>query len=102
MLKSAPLSCVNAIMGEAKRIGIVQPTGTSYGITSDPIREYSHDSLMAAVLFSVKEPWRAIKVYQDSCDMQDCKAGAQWGYLARGVAPERGLTVTEGTSHRLL
>ena len=28
--------------------------------------------------------------------IDDFKAGAQWGCLARGVAPERGLTVTEG------
>ena len=78
LLKSAPSSCVEAIGGEAKRMDSVQPTVTSCGITSDPIRECSNDSQMAAVQFSIKEPWREIAVYQNDCDVQDCN-----GYVQR-------------------
>jgi len=78
MPKSAPLGCVEAIVREAKRMDSVQPTVIGYGITSDPIRGCSYDSLMAAVQLSIKEPWRMIEVDQTGCDVQDCN-----GYVQR-------------------
>jgi len=77
MPKSAPLSCVEAIVREAKRMDSTQPTTISYGTTSDPIRECSYDSLMAAVQLSIKEPWRVIDVDQTGCDVQDCDGFVQ-------------------------
>jgi len=49
MPKTAPLSSVEAFVREAKSMEGVQPTTVGYGITSDPIRECSYDSLFAAV-----------------------------------------------------
>merc|ERR1711992_505873 len=78
MPKSAPLSCVEAIVREAKRMDSVRPTIIGYGITSDPIRDVSYDDLFAAAQLTVKEPWRAINVEQSGCDVQDCN-----GYVQR-------------------
>merc|ERR1719330_1289268 len=49
-----------------------QPSTVGYGITSDPIRDISYDSLFAAVGISIKEPWRAIEVEQAGCSVEDC------------------------------
>merc|ERR1719411_2225831 len=78
MAKSAPLSSVEAFVREAKRMEGVQPTTVGYGITSDPIRECSYDSLFAAVAIAIKEPWRAIEVEQVGCSVEDCQ-----GYTLR-------------------
>merc|ERR550532_260467 len=78
MLKSAPLSSVEAFVREAKRMDGVQPTIVGYGITSDPIRDCSYDSLFAAVELAVKEPWRAIEVNQAGCSIESCQ-----GYFLR-------------------
>merc|ERR1719150_3307917 len=78
MPKSAPLSPVGAFVREAKNMDGVQPTTVGYGITSDPIRECSYDSLFAAVEISIKEPWRAIEVEQVGCSIEDCQ-----GYTLR-------------------
>ena len=72
MPKSAPLASVEAFVREAQRKDGAQPTTVSYGITSDPIREVSYDSLFAAVDLSIKEPWRAIDVDQAGCSVEDC------------------------------
>merc|ERR1719346_619547 len=72
MPKSAPLGSVEAFVREAKRMEGVQPTTVGYGITSDPIRDASFDSLFAAVGLSIKEPWRVIDVDQAGCSVQDC------------------------------
>merc|ERR1719492_505255 len=72
MPKSAPLGSVDAFVREAKRMEGVQPTTVGYGITSDPIRDASFDSLFAAVNLSIKEPWRVIEVDQAGCSVQDC------------------------------
>merc|ERR1711963_1202195 len=72
MPKSATLSSVEAFVREAKLMDGVQPTIVGYGITSDPIRECSYDSLFAAVGIAIKEPWRAIEVEQASCSVEDC------------------------------
>merc|ERR1712242_309800 len=56
----------------------MQPTTVGYGITSDPIRECSYDSLFAAVEIAIKEPWRAIEVEQAGCSVEDCQ-----GYTLR-------------------
>merc|ERR1719232_2249475 len=71
MPKSAPLSSVEAFVREAKRMDGVQPTTVGYGITSDPIRECSYDSLLAAVQLAIKEPWRAIEVDQAGCSVEE-------------------------------
>merc|ERR1712241_1015550 len=78
MPKSAPLSSVEAFVREARRMDGVQPTTVGYGITSDPVRECSYDSLFAAVELAVKEPWRAIEVEQAGCTVEDCQ-----GYVLR-------------------
>merc|ERR1712127_133735 len=72
MPKSAPRGSVDSFVREAKRMEGVQPTIVGYGITSDPIRNLSFDSLFAAVDLSIKEPWRVIDVDQAGCSVQDC------------------------------
>jgi len=49
-----------------------QPTTVGYGITSDPIRNLSYDSLFAAVDISIKEPWRVLDVDQTGCSSTAC------------------------------
>merc|ERR1719346_284397 len=78
MPKSAPLSTVEAFVKEASRMEGAKPTTVGYGITSDPIRECSYDSLFAAVGIAIKEPWRAIEVDQAGCSVEDCS-----GYILR-------------------
>jgi len=73
MPQSAPLSSVEAFVSEAKRMEGVTPTTVGYGITSDPVRECSYDSLFAAVELAVKEPWRAIEVDQAGCSIESCQ-----------------------------
>merc|ERR1711884_509551 len=60
------------------RMDGVQPVTVGYGITSDPVRECSYDSLFAAAELAVKEPWRAIEVEQAGCSVQNCQ-----GYTLR-------------------
>merc|ERR1719461_2278872 len=72
MPKSAPLGSVDAFVREAKRMEGMQLTTVGFGITSDPIRDASFDSLFAAVGLSIKEPWRVIEVDQAGCSVQDC------------------------------
>merc|ERR1711963_977426 len=72
MPKSAPLSSVEAFVREAKLVDGMQPTTVGFGITSDPIRDCSYDSLFAAAELSIKEPWRAIDVDQAGCSVEDC------------------------------
>jgi hypothetical protein len=72
MPKSAPLGSVDAFVREAKLMEGAQPTTVGYGITSDPIRDLSYDSLFAAVDLSIKEPWRVIDVDQAGCSVEDC------------------------------
>merc|ERR1712241_748950 len=71
-------STVEAFAREAKNMDGTQPTTVGYGITSDPIRECSYDSLFAAVEIAIKEPWRAIEVEQVGCSIEDCQ-----GYTLR-------------------
>merc|ERR1712242_624645 len=78
MPKSAPLGSVDAFVKEAQLKDGAQPTTVGYGITSDPIRGVSYDSLFAAVDLSIKEPWRAIDVDQAGCSIEDCS-----GYTLR-------------------
>merc|ERR1712127_15071 len=78
MPKSAPLSSVEAFVREAKKMDGMQPTTVGYGITSDPIRDCSYDSLWSAVALSIKEPWRAVQVEQAGCSVEDCQ-----GYTLR-------------------
>merc|ERR1719418_282625 len=78
MPKTAPMSSVEAFVREAKNMDGTQPTTVGYGITSDPIRECSYDSLFAAVEIAIKEPWRAIEVEQVGCSIEDCQ-----GYTLR-------------------
>merc|ERR1719497_266929 len=72
MPKTGPLGSVEAFVREAKRMEGSQPSTVGYGITSDPIRDISYDSLFAAVGISIKEPWRAINVDQAGCSVEDC------------------------------
>merc|ERR1711963_1099574 len=78
MPKSAPLSSVEAFVREAKLVDGMQPTTVGFGITSDPIRDCSYDSLFAAAEIAIKEPWRAIEVEQAGCSVEDCQ-----GYILR-------------------
>jgi len=72
MVKSAPLGAVEGFVREATRMEGAKPTTVSYGITSDPIRNISYDTLFAAVDLSIKEPWRVIGVDQAACSVEDC------------------------------
>merc|ERR1712117_321236 len=78
MDKSVPLASVEAFVREASRMEGERPTTIGYGITSDPIRDCSYDSLFAAAGLSIKEPWRAIEVEQAGCSLEDCQ-----GYTLR-------------------
>merc|ERR1712117_268152 len=72
MPKAAVLGTVDAFVREATSMQGAQPTTVGYGITSDPIRDLSYDSLFAAVDISIKEPWKVIDVDQAGCSVQDC------------------------------
>merc|ERR1712073_116025 len=72
MPKAAVLGTVDAFVREATSMQGAQPTTVGYGITSDPIRDLSYDSLFAAVDLSIKEPWRVIDVDQTGCSFEDC------------------------------
>merc|ERR1712241_577168 len=78
MPKAAVLGTVDSFVREASRMEGAQPTTVGYGITSDPIRDLSYDSLFAAVGLSIKEPWRVIDVDQAGCSVEDCN-----GYTLR-------------------
>jgi len=78
MPRSAVLGCVEAIVREARRLDGARPATVGYGLTSDPVRGPSYDSIFAAVALSVKEPWRVMDVDQGSCDVRDCE-----GYVQR-------------------
>merc|ERR550532_3258900 len=78
MDKSVPLSSVEAFVREASRMEGSQPSVIGYGITSDPVRECSYDSLFAAVGIAIREPWRAVEVDQASCSIEECP-----GYIVR-------------------
>jgi len=69
---------VEAFVQEARRMDVSKPTTVGYGITSDPIRDCSYDSVLAAVEIAIKEPWRAIEVDQTGCSIEDCQ-----GYTLR-------------------
>merc|ERR1711884_137304 len=91
MEKSTALASVEAFVREASRMEGTKPTFVGYGITSDPIRECSYDSLFAAVAISIKEPWRVIEFDQTSCSLQDCQ-----GFMLRKMKLKAtGETVTE-------
>merc|ERR550525_1464506 len=72
MPKAAVLGTVDSFVRGATRIEGEQPTTVSYGITSDPIRDLSYDSIFAAVDISIKEPWRVLNVDQTGCSFEDC------------------------------
>merc|ERR1712117_90343 len=72
MPKAAVLGTVDAFVREATSMQGAQPTTVGYGITSDPIRDLSYDSLFAAVDISIKEPWRVLDVDQTGCSFEDC------------------------------
>ena len=72
MPKAAVLGTVDSFVREATRMEGEQPTTVGYGITSDPIRDLSYDSLFAAVDISIKEPWRVLDVDQTGCSFEDC------------------------------
>jgi len=72
MPKAAALGSVDSFVQAAKRSEGAQPTRVGYGITSDPIRDVSYDSLVVAVNLSIKEPWRVIDVDQAGCSVEDC------------------------------
>ena len=52
---------------------VTKPTTVGYGITSDPIRSCSYDSLFSAVQWAITEPWRAVEVDQTGCSIEDCQ-----------------------------
>merc|ERR1712209_282125 len=72
MPKAAVLGTVDSFVREATRMEGEQPTTVGYGITSDPIRDLSYDSLFAAVDISIKEPWRVLDVDQTGCSSTAC------------------------------
>ena len=72
MPKSAPLSSVEAFVRETSRMDGAKPTAVGYGVTSDPIRGCSYDSLFTDVEVAIKEPWRATEVDQAGSSIEDC------------------------------
>lgn len=94
MPKSAPLSSFESFVREATRMDGVKPAVVGYGVTSDPIRDCSFDSLLAAVDISIKEPWQVLDVEQAGSSMEDCQ-----GYTVRKMKLKRtGELVTERIS----
>merc|ERR1719361_86561 len=83
MPKSAPLGSVDAFVKEAQLKDGAQPTTVGYGITSDPIRGVSYDSLFAAVDLSIKEPWRAINEEIGTVTYNKCDASGKPGDVER-------------------
>jgi len=71
MPRGAPLETVDAFVTEAKRMGGAAPTIIGYGMTSDPIREVSYDSLFAAIQTSIRQPWTTINVDQANVNVKD-------------------------------
>merc|ERR1719330_1601845 len=71
MPKSAPLSSVEAFVQEARRMDASKPSIVGYGITSDPIRSCSYDSLLSAAQLAIKEPWRVIEVDPTGCSIEE-------------------------------
>jgi len=90
MPRAAPLGAVDGFVREAKRMESTPPTIIGYGITSDPIRECSYDSLFVAIQTAIRQPWKAIAVDQDSVEIKECT-----GYV------ERRMTLT-ATKERVL
>jgi len=72
MPRGAPLTAVESYVREAKLMDTAPPTTIGYGITSDPITDCAYDSIFAAVEKSIKQPWLAIDVDKDSCEVKDC------------------------------
>lgn len=54
------------------------PTTFGYGITSDPIRDCSYDSLSIAVQTIIRQPWLVTDVDPSACEVEECS-----GYIAR-------------------
>merc|ERR1719471_1780600 len=98
MPKAAPLGTVEAFVREARRTDSTVPTTVGYGITSDPIRDCSFDSLCSAVELAIKEPWRVIAVDQASCECRDCEGFVQrrMRLTATGETVVERVTVKEG------
>jgi len=71
MPRGAPLEAVDMYVKEATRMGGVAPTIVGYGMTSDPIREATYDSLSAAIQTSIRQPWTVINVDQGSCNVRE-------------------------------
>jgi len=65
------MGAVDMYVKEAKRMGGTAPTIVGYGMTSDPIRDVSYDSLSAAIQTSIRQPWTVINVDQGSCDVKE-------------------------------
>merc|ERR1712012_617522 len=72
MPKVAPLGAVDMYVQEAKRMMGTPPTIIGYGITSDPVRDCSYDSLFIAVQTTIMQPWLAMNVDPSSCNVQEC------------------------------
>merc|ERR1719197_1149750 len=76
--KTVALGAVAAYCKEAKRLDSLKPSVIGYGITSDPIRECSYDSLFVAVETCITDPSRAIAVEPGFTKVEDCD-----GYVMR-------------------
>lgn len=72
MPSSAALNSVNAFVREAQRMDSTPPTTIGYGMTSDPIRECSYDSVQVAIQTIVRQPWLVMDVVQSSVQLTDC------------------------------
>ena len=70
--EAAVLGTMDSFVREAMRMEGEQPTAAGHGITSDPSRDLSYDSLFAAVDVSFEEPWRVLDVDQTGCSFEDC------------------------------
>merc|ERR1712012_723996 len=71
MPRQVPLAAVDMYVQEAKRMGGTPPVTVGYGMTSDPIRDVSFDSLSAAIQTSIRQPWMVINVDEGNCDVKE-------------------------------
>jgi len=69
---------VDAFVEEARKTGSQAPSKIGFGMTSDPIRECSLESLMIAVEQTLRQPCKLIGVDEKSCEIKDCE-----GYMER-------------------
>lgn len=76
--KKAALSCVDSYVKEAKRLDKETPDTIGYGVTSDPIRDASFDSLIIAINKTITDPSLVMDIVPKSTVVRE-----ENGYIVR-------------------